>query len=275
MMKRFALSLIFALMALVVASAQFIPMFGPVNPVSVIAYCSAFGYPSAPISTMLKAWYDADSISPCAGSHPTSWADSSGTGNTATFTGGTFTCNSNDLNGHNTLSVSGASAATIATSLGNPQTVFVVYNVTSYASSTSYTLFGGTGGAGLQYRVTANSGATGATQQILRESTSLDMPGTLNVTAATWHQGVFANSPSNSPNTNFLRLDRAIDNSNGATFVGFGNGTNRLFLNAVGNNENFVGKVAALLYYQGVSGSALSATQVTQNECYLYGKYGI
>lgn len=264
-----------AFAALVAAGIQISPLVSLNNSVPIIGYCSVPGYPAAPKAGM-ALWLKADSYSPCSATSESTWADSSGNSNTATFTSGTFTCDSNQINGHNALTIAGATPkATLATTLSTPQTAFVVYKIASYTASHDYAIFGSTAPFSMEWRVTSNSGPTGATQMILRENIAVDMSGTLNITAGAWHKLTFSNAPSGASNTNSIRLDNALDNQNLGSFVGFGGGPNVLFLNGASNTEYFAGQIAEILYYGPSGGVSLSAADVTYNDCYLYGELAI
>ena len=247
--------------------AQIIPLGNVGAPI--ISYCTVPGYPSTPISTGLTIWYDAGSFSPCASTTESSWTDSSGNGNTATFTAGTFTCNSGQINGHNGLTVSGSPSASFTNQSGqNIETVFVVFKTpSSFTANANYTFYGTTSISNFQYRIGADASAH-AFQQILAQQSSIQATGTIQITANAWHQGTWCSSVAGG-NASLLHLDLAADFSSTLRVLA---GPNRLFTNGTAGDEFWSGQIAEMLYY---SGTGLTSAQIVQNECYLYGKYGI
>ncbi len=153
---------------------------------------------------------------------------------------------------------------------GTYTTAFAVIKTpSSWNAGNSYTLFGSSTAGQFQWRLNGGSNV----QQILQESNTLVIAGTVAMTATnTWHQLNF-NGRVAGGSAATLRIDRTADQSvafNGVT------GTNRLFTNGASGGEFGAGlSIAELFIYGGVSTSGLTSDEIKYDECYIYGKDGI
>lgn len=261
-----------------VTSAQFVPFPRTGGGPSVIPYCSSVGYPSAPYAGnvtegLLAVEFSADSFSPCSATTETSWTDSSGNANTATFTAGTATCNSGQLNGHNAVTLTGSIKASLANDLvaGGYQTAFVVFKQPSFSASTEYALFASTIINPFEYEI-STSGSNVALQRSLQQDSAQRAIGTIPITANVWHQ-MFVDTQVAGGSLYQMNLDRVSDSTGTSYVIG---GPNVLFYNAHDNNSFCTGcQIAEMFLYNAGTTSSLSSAHTLYNECYIYGKYGI
>lgn len=257
--------LILSAIAVVSATAQYvryIPM------TSGSGFCPS-GFPSSPVSTGLQAWYSADCITfpssvcatPSNGASVTSWADRSGNSRNGTLSTGSATFNTAQINSLPAVTLNSSAmfnmGGTSITS-NNLHTAFMVFSRNATGSIWKSSLFQ------FLYQINASQ-----KQEVDSQGNSNLGVSATSVTASVWHKTtVQLTGTTSAPGFTLLyRLDGAAD----STVSPSAGSSNVTPPTSFGYDQGSGNKIAELLYYN----VQLSSSDITSNECYIYGKYGI
>ncbi len=231
--------------------------------------------PVQPVTGM-DIWYSADCMintgctsQPSNGASVTTWADRSGNANNLSKTAGTCTFNTGQINSQPAVDFAGTCTWAFGSAITAKaaHAVFVVYKLSSTAGQ-SYLISGTAGAFGYWF-----SGGAGPKMQG-GDSTGIAQLGTGTAVADTsWHQANINFTNGTSANFAF-HLDRTNDTVIVGTTASPGVADTVIGKNAVGGGSIWTGQIAEIISYTSNT-HVLTPTEVTQNETYLFNKYGL
>ena len=231
--------------------------------------------PPTPVSGM-TVWYSADCITfvssvcgtPSNGTTNFTWADRSGNANNATYTSGTCTFNTNQVNGQPAVTFSSCRMdfSPIAATFGH--TMFAVIKTTSSSGTAGPYLIGATSSSGISWTGPSVNGA----QTVSNTGVGNPVVGNNFLRSGVWTQ-INATVSNSTPASSGMRMASATDTITTNTSTVWGNpGPACIGAFCNGTTSNFwPGQIAEIIYYNG----DLTLLQIQQNEAYFRFKYGI
>lgn len=231
--------------------------------------------PPTPVAGM-SFWYSADCITfvssvcgtPSNGTTNFTWADRSGNANNAAYSQGTCTFNTNQVNSLPAVTFSSCkfTFSSIAATFGH--TMFAVLKTISSGGTGGPYILGAGNSSGIGWTAPSVNGA----QTIANVGVSNPVIGTDFLSSGVWTQ-INATVSNSTPASSGMRVSSATDTLVSNTSTTWGSpGPSCIGAYCNGTTSNFIsGQVAEIIYYN----SALTLTQIQQNEAYFRFKYGI